>query len=701
MSAAGRLVSSAAFPSIVGAVSWSPDGQWIAAGVGQTFFGPGAPDGAVAIVDAESGSVRWRVVDEWQVVDLEVSRDGRWLAVAENLFPQEDQYLARTRVISTDAGAERCHTPAHYQATRVFFSPDNTSVAAHTGWPFIEVPQTGEELVNAWVFDAETGSVRWELKGQNVSGLAFSSDSHLVAAACTDGPVPVMVLDAVTGEKLPRPALAIGASAVAFRPDDRWIAAACNDGTIRVFAAETGAAGAVARLSDEGAVGSVAFSADGRWVAGLVEAGPGVFSAADGSPRFAQLADVPEGGKVIFSPDLRHIAVNQTFGTVSVPGLAVLDARTGALVWQATTSDRVWDIAYSNDGRRIAAGGVTATVGGFLNIYDTGMERCRRSHQGPVTGIAVTAGGIRLVATASGEKASVFHADSGELLLERVHPGALTSIEFSPDGQCIATGSTDGGVRMFETVSGRRLWLVPHGQPVNMIAFSPLDGAGVATGSDDKTARLLSRESGEERWRRAHPQAVKLVAVSRDGRWVATGCGDRSTRVLSAVTGEELFRFQHDGKVRSVAFGPTGSVLATGNDDGTVLLIDSATGQELGQVVHPRSVSAVAISPDGSLLATGGSDKAVRLTDLATGTPVLLQELTFAAPITRLAFNPVNRRLAVVTEDNVVRVIDPDDGIEACRCIHPASVRDIAFSPDGELIATACDDTLARVFSGR
>jgi WD40 repeat protein len=529
-------------------------------------------------------------------------------------------------------------------------------------------------------------------------GLAFSSDSQWVAAACADGPV---VFNAVTGDERPRPAIAGGASAVAFSPDDRWIAAACNDGTIRVFAAETGAAGAVARLSDAVGVGSVVFSADGQWVAGLVEDGPGVFRAADGSPRFAHLADVPEGGIVIYSADLRHIAVNQTVGTVSVPGLAVLDARTGAPAWQATTSDRVVDIAYSNDGRRIAAGGVTATESGFLNIYDTGMERSRRPHQGPVTGIAVAAGGIRLVATASGDqKASIFHADSGELLLEEAHPGVVTSIEFSPDGQFFATGGTDGGVRMFETVSGRRLWLVPHGQTVNMIAFSPIDRAGVGTGSDDKTARLLSRDSGEERWRRTHPQAVKLVAVSRDGRWVATGCGDRSTRVLSAATGEELFRFQHDGKVRSVAFGPTGSVLATGNDDGTVLLIDPATGQELGQVVHPRSVSAVAISPDGSLLVTGG-DKAVRLTDLATGTPVLLQELIFPAPITRLAFNPIDRLLAVVTEDNVVLVIDPSDGIGVCRFIHPASVRDIAFSPDGELIATACDDAIARVFSGR
>jgi len=52
----------------------------------------------------------------------------------------------------------------------------------------------------------------------------------------------------------------------------------------------------------------------------------------------------------------------------------------------------------------------------------------------------------------------------------------------------------------------------------------------------------------------------------------------------------------------------------------------------------------------------------------------------------------------VVTENDLVRVIDPRTGAEAYRLIHPAAVHAIAFTGDGTLIVTACDDKVARVF---
>ena len=248
------------------------------------------------------------------------------------------------------------------------------------------------------------------------------------------------------------------------------------------------------------------------------------------------------------------------------------------------------------------------------------------------------------------------HADTGEFLFDREHPDLLTSIVFSPEGQWSATAGTDGGVRLYETVSGRRLWLPQHGGPIPMIAFTA-DGTGVVSVSADKSARLIHRDSGEERWRRAHPQAVSSVAVSPDRRWVATGCADRSTRLLDASLCEQLFRFPRDGKVRGLAFRP--ALLASANDDGSVLVVDPVTGLEVGQVVHPRAVTAVAISRDGTLLASGGGDRTVLLTDLAGGPPVLVAQLGYAAPVVKLAFNPVARRLAILTEDGVVRIAEP------------------------------------------
>jgi hypothetical protein len=72
--------------------------------------------------------------------------------------------------------------------------------------------------------------------------------------------------------------------------------------------------------------------------------------------------------------------------------------------------------------------------------------------------------------------------------------------------------------------------------------------------------------------------------------------------------------------------------------------------------------------------------------------------LTYDAPVSALAFSPVDPLLAVVTDNDLVRVIDPSTGAEAYRLIHPAAVHAIAFTGDGALIVTACDDKVARVF---
>jgi hypothetical protein len=67
----------------------------------------------------------------------------------------------------------------------------------------------------------------------------------------------------------------------------------------------------------------------------------------------------------------------------------------------------------------------------------------------------------------------------------RGHKGWVYSVAFAPDGKTLASGSTDGTVKLWEVGTGRELaTLTGHARVVRSVAFAP-DGKTLASGSTD------------------------------------------------------------------------------------------------------------------------------------------------------------------------------------------------------------------------
>jgi WD40 repeat protein len=105
---------------------------------------------------------------------------------------------------------------------------------------------------------------------------------------------------------------------------------------------------------------------------------------------------------------------------------------------------------------------------------------------------------------------------------------------------------------------------------------------------------------------------------------------------------------------------------------------------------HGFSVYVAAYSPDGKKIATVGTGRAVMLWDAATGKE-LHQFPSRSLPI-NIAFSPDGTMLAT-TDDSVCHLWDVSTGKERHRLAgQPKSARAIAFSPDGKTVAAGCFD---------
>jgi WD40 repeat protein len=253
------------------------------------------------------------------------------------------------------------------------------------------------------------------------------------------------------------------------------------------------------------------------------------------------------------------------------------------------------------------------------------------------------------------------------------------------------------------TLSGHTNW-------VRSVAFSP-NGQFLASGSWDTTIKLWDVAGGREvRTLTGHTDWVNSVAFSPNGQFLASGSWDTTIKLWDVAGGREVRTLTgHTDWVNSVAFSPNGQLLASGSDDKTIKLWDVASGREVRTLTgHTDWVNSVAFSPDGRLLASGSCGKfdshgtciqgEVKLWDVTSGreTRTLSGHTDW---VNSVAFSPNGQFLASGSDDKTIKLWDVATGsLVRTLAGHSSIVTSVAFSPNGQFLASGSWDTTIKLW---
>jgi len=272
--------------------------------------------------------------------------------------------------------------------------------------------------------------------------------------------------------------------------------------------------------------------------------------------------------------------------------------------------------------------------------------------EGPVSGVAFSADGKRVVSCSQNGIAKVWDISSREELLSMSGFWWLTDVKCSHDGKWIAAASKNGSVCVWEAHNGSAVQLlVGHSAGVTKIAFSKR-GDLLATVSSDRTGKVWSVARWEEILSLSgHDEKLSGVAFSPDSTVVLTSSYDGTTRVWDVATGnQKLIINHHDTAITCLAISPDGRYLATGGFDRRAMIWDLAENVRVGQFVgHKDAIYDLAYAPDGKKLATASLDGTVRMWDIETGEQSRILE--YSAPVSCVAFSSDGRKMVAGKTD--------------------------------------------------
>jgi eukaryotic-like serine/threonine-protein kinase len=530
--------------------------------------------------------------------------------------------------------------------------------------------------------------------------VAISSNGQWLAAACGDGTVPVWDLRTqrqVTTFEVFRGAASFAwddrTIAATFSPDSRILAAGGTNRDIFLWNVETHAK--LATLTGHNnTIGHLAFSPDGSLLAS---------ASYDGSARLWDLRSQPptalakiEPGFntvfcVTFSPDGKALATSG-----NVKPVKIWDISDPAQPRLIGTLDAEWTeyAAFCPDGKRLA---ICETLTSSIRVWEFPSLRelaPLRGQSGQHMWLAYSPDGRQLAAAGANLCIGLWDLDSYQVLRKlKGHEANTSSLAFALDGQTLVSGGFDGTVRLWDASGKSRA--VPGFQVQSWIHTLAISRdskyAAVMTGSDHLI--LWDIEARRE-------LAARDFANSYDGQIEFAPDGKRVCVTSASVArwfeipslkllGEEPANrlvFAADGRFAMLA--RAGQIVRRDFPSGLETVLDS---QSIGSTCS-------ALSPDGELFVIAGGDGKMAMWNTRRPGPSIVL-MGHKMVLFGVAWSPDGKLLASACWDGQVGLWDRAGRLIQFLRGHSGPVWNVAFSRDGRTLASSGDDGTIRLWN--
>ncbi len=484
-------------------------------------------------------------------------------------------------------------------------------------------------------------------------------------------------------------------SHVAFVASGSQIASAGADGILRISQAATG--DPVTAIGHKSPIVSLCSNLGGAWLAvGLRDGSAVVYRTADYTSEVEFVTGKGPVSAIAVDPTGELLVVCNEAGRLWLYELGSEDVLLNLRVHAPVSA-----LALGAD-RRLAVGGTRG-----LHIYNLASTSSSTSPETAEPGNPMTATfesdvPVRVLALSRDGTLGLGCEDHSARVLsipheEKLrHRGPVVALDFSPDGQRLATASEDGTARVLDTETGAEVARLTMSAPVRAVAFAA-DTFRVVCASDDGSARVFEANTGNEVVRARHEAPVTAVAASPDGRRIASGSADGAVLTFSAVSGSERARLVHNDAVRCVEFDEHATHLATASLDGTARVLHVETGQELARSDHGAAVWCATVVSEGRTLVSGAADGSLRLSPIGGGDRSNVYE--HSSPATTLAATPGRETLlACGHADGSVIVRQLPSGEVVGRFSVDGRVLSLVLATDGSRLVSGSDDGTCRVF---